>query len=89
MARLATNFPEEGASGFFVNQNCMDSDLCRQIAPQFFSSVHPGNNGFTYIQRQSATVEEYLAYFEAVRSSAVEEIDFDSTGAANGFEDSI
>lgn len=88
MARLATNFPEKGASGVFENRNCIDCDPCRQIAPQFFSAEHPGDSG-EYFQRQPAAVQEYLARFDAVRTSLAEEIDFDSTGLDYGFEDFI
>jgi ferredoxin len=39
-----------------VDDTCIDCDLCRSIAPQFFVRYDVG--GYTYVPRQPVTLDE-------------------------------
>ena len=41
---------------YYVDDTCIDCDLCRNIAPQFFTRFDEG--GYSYVFRQPATAEE-------------------------------
>src|SRR5215471_3030895 len=56
--RLAENVPGE----FFVDNTCIDCDLCRQIAPQTFESADEQSIVF----HQPETPEEELAALKAL-----------------------
>ena len=54
MANLKRSFPENVAGNFFVDDTCIDCDLCRQIAPAVFRDE--GDHSAVY--RQPETLEE-------------------------------
>ena len=78
MARLAPSqiIPETVPEGFFVKDTCIDCDLCRQTAPQFFARKHVGNMGYTYVERQPLTLSDERACREALESCPVEAIGY-------------
>jgi glyoxylase-like metal-dependent hydrolase (beta-lactamase superfamily II)/ferredoxin len=49
MARLADRLAENVEGEFFVDQSCIDCDLCRQIAPLTFGQ---SRSGLSFVQRQ-------------------------------------
>ena len=51
---------------YYVDNTCIDCDLCRNIAPQFFRRFEPG--GYSYVFRQPTTPEETTWAEEALSS---------------------
>jgi ferredoxin len=57
---------------FGVDRQCIDCDLCREIAPLHFS--HNNQEGYSYVARQPATPEETARVLEALEGCPVEAI---------------
>jgi ferredoxin len=76
MARLAQEsvVSEKLGGTYFVNETCIDCDLCRQTAPQFFVRKYAGAMGQTYVERQPMTVAEDRACRDALEACPVEAI---------------
>jgi glyoxylase-like metal-dependent hydrolase (beta-lactamase superfamily II) len=55
MARYALRFPENAPGEFFVEQACIDCDVCRQVAPQVFGERPQGES---FVVRQPVTEAE-------------------------------
>jgi ferredoxin len=70
----AQKVPENVSGQFFVMDNCIDCDLCRQTAPQVFKRHHVGNAGYSYVWAQPATLRAEELCREAVRACPVEAI---------------
>ena len=49
---------------FYVDQSCIDCDVCRHTAPQFFHRFEDG--GYTVVYRQPETAEELALAWEAL-----------------------
>lgn len=60
----------EGA--FYVDDQCIDCDLCRQTAPDNFDRNE--EEGYTYISKQPADEEEERMVREAMEACPVEAI---------------
>jgi ferredoxin len=58
--------PESVPGKFYVDNTCIDCDLCRNIAPNFFTRYDEG--GYSYVFRQPQTPEE-IAQAEEARTS--------------------
>jgi ferredoxin len=56
MADKDTKLPDNAAGAFYVDENCSDSGICREIAPQIFG--HSKSAGYTFVARQPETEEE-------------------------------
>ncbi len=68
-----TNKHAENVSGpFYVDQQCIDCDLCRQSAPKNFQRQE--DRGFSYVFKQPETPEETAQCVEAMESCPVEAI---------------
>jgi ferredoxin len=74
MATLAKKVAENIPGEFFVSEDCIDCDLCRQSAPLFFARKFFGNMGYTYVQRQPASVRERDLCLNALRACPVDAI---------------
>ena len=55
MAEISERLPDNVPGKFFVDENCIDCDLCRQEASQFF--VRNEEDGYTYVGRQPESPE--------------------------------
>lgn len=55
MALLDLRLPENAVGDFFVDSTCIDCDLCRQIAPETFSSF--GDQSIVHQQPQTPELE--------------------------------
>jgi ferredoxin len=66
--KWATNSPGK----FFVDQQCIDCDLCRETAPAFFTRNDEG--GYSYVFKQPTTDEEIALCTEALEGCPVEAI---------------
>jgi ferredoxin len=80
MADLANKFPENVPGRYYVDDQCIDCDLCRQTAPNNFKRDEQSGNSFAF--RQPQTPEEEALCEEAMRNCPVEAIGNDGDLAA-------
>lgn len=72
MADIANKYPENVAGRFFVDNQCIDCDLCRETAPNNFTRWEDG--GYSYVKKQPESPEEEAACKEAMEGCPVEAI---------------
>jgi ferredoxin len=72
MAIKADKWEVNAAGKFYVDRQCIDCDLCRETAPDFFTRSEEG--GYSYVNKQPATEEEVAACTEALEGCPVEAI---------------
>ena len=74
-ALAATDKVAENVPGaFFVMDNCIDCDLCRQSAPHIFKRKSVGNTGYSYVFAQPSSPRDEQFAREAMRACPVEAI---------------
>ena len=56
----------------FVDEQCIDCDLCRETAPDFFT--RNDNGGYSYVYNQPETEEQIIECREALEGCPVEAI---------------
>jgi ferredoxin len=66
MADKNLKTPENVPGKYYVDNTCIDCDLCRNIAPLFFTRFDEG--GYSYVFKQPQSPEE-LAQAEEARNS--------------------
>jgi ferredoxin len=72
MANKAEKWGENVPGKFYVDQQCIDCDLCRETAPLFFTRHDEG--GYSYVFKQPTTEEEAALCMEALEGCPVEAI---------------
>ena len=72
MADKKLKVTENVAGKFYLDNTCVDCDLCRGILPSVFRRNDDG--GYTYVWRQPATPEEIQLAEEAKDSCPTESI---------------
>jgi ferredoxin len=72
MANKADKWANNVPGKFYVDQQCIDCDLCRETAPGFYSRTEEG--GYTYVSKQPTTEEEISLCVEAMEGCPVEAI---------------
>ena len=72
MANKARRYPENLTGRFYVDDQCIDCDLCRQTAPQNF--VRSAEKGYSYVAKPPGTPEEVKQCLEAMQGCPVEAI---------------
>jgi ferredoxin len=72
MADAANKYPENAPGKFYVDNQCIDCDLCRETAPDNFKRNEDG--GYTFVYKQPATPEEEARCKEAKEGCPVEAI---------------
>jgi ferredoxin len=72
MADAANKYPENVAGKFYVDDQCIDCDLCRETAPANFKRNDDG--GHTYVYKQAENSEEEARCKEAMEGCPVEAI---------------
>ena len=60
-----------GVGEFFVQEQCIDCDLCRQISPDVFKRKFTGAGGLSYVERQPSNDLEYKQCAEAMDACPV------------------
>lgn len=72
------NKPAENVPGaYYVDDTCIDCDLCRSNSPDFFTRNDDG--GYTYVERQPVTPEEVLQAEECRLACPTESIGNDGS----------
>jgi ferredoxin len=75
MADKANKYPENVAGKFYVDNQCIDCDLCRETAPNNFQRNE--NGGYSYLAKQPEGEEEEKQCKEAMEGCPVEAIGSD------------
>jgi ferredoxin len=79
MADAANKYAENVPGRFYVDDQCIDCDLCRETAPANFKRNDDG--GHSYVYKQPETPEEEGLCKEAMEGCPVEAIGNDGNGA--------
>jgi ferredoxin len=72
MADPNDKWPENVAGKFYVDEQCIDCDLCRETAPDFFTRNDDG--GYSFVMKQPGSQEEIDQCMEALEGCPVEAI---------------
>ena len=72
MADIANRYPINTAGKFYVDNQCIDCDLCRETAPNNFKRNEDG--GYSYVFKQPGSPEEEGRCKEAKEGCPVEAI---------------
>src|SRR6266404_952415 len=72
MADAANKYPENVAGPYYVDDQCIDCDLCRETAPANYKRNDDGGHSFVY--KQPETPEEEALCKEAMEGCPVEAI---------------
>ncbi len=75
MANKSDKWPTNVAGKFYVDQQCIDCDLCRETAPANFTRHNDG--GYSYVYKQPTTPEEVAQCEDAMQGCPVEAIGTD------------
>jgi ferredoxin len=75
MAEFRNRIPENVPGKFYVDDQCIYCDLCREIAPNVFREERPW--GWASVFRQPSTAEEIALAVEALEGCPVEAIGSD------------
>ena len=72
MADVANRYPENTTGKYYVDNQCIDCDLCRETAPSNFGRNDDG--GYSYVIKQPTTPDEEKLCKEAMEGCPVEAI---------------
>ena len=72
MANLSDKYPENVPGKFYCDVQCIDCDLCREMAPDYFTRYEEG--GYSYVFKQPTTPEGVRQCEEAVSHCPVNAI---------------
>ena len=72
MADIANRYPENVGGAYYVDNQCIDCDLCRETAPNCFKRNDDG--GYSFVFNQPTTPEELKLAKEAMEGCPVEAI---------------
>lgn len=72
MADLRDRLPDNALGKFYVDNQCVDCDVCRDTSPANFT--RNDENGYSYVCRQPETPEEFELCEEALMACPVEAI---------------
>jgi len=72
MANIKEKWSDNINGPFFVDQQCIDCDLCREIAPNNFTRNNDG--GYSIVYKQPVTPQEESECIEAMQGCPVEAI---------------
>lgn len=72
MADTANRYPENIAGAYYVDNQCIDCDLCRETAPNSFKRNDDG--GYSFVYKQPENVEDQKLAKEAMEGCPVEAI---------------
>lgn len=72
MAEIADRYEDNVAGKYYVDNQCIDCDLCRETAPDNFTRNDDG--GYSYVYKQPESDEETGQCQEAMEGCPVEAI---------------
>ena len=77
MAERTERLPENVAGSYYVDSSCIDCDMCRSTAPEFFK--RNDEIGMTIVYRQPMTPEQQVLAEEAKQGCPTESIGNDGS----------
>ncbi|MGB0581999.1 MAG: ferredoxin [Limisphaerales bacterium] len=72
MAELADKYEDNKTGKYYVDNQCIDCDLCRETAPTCFTRNDDG--GYSFVMKQPEGDEEAAQCVEAMEGCPVEAI---------------
>ncbi len=72
MASPHDKYPDNVPGAFYTDTQCIDCDLCRQTAPDFFDRNAKG--GYSFVHKQPKTPDEIALCEQALEECPVEAI---------------
>ena len=72
MADVANKYSDNTPGGYYVDNQCIDCDLCRETAPDNFKRNEEG--GYSFVYKQPETPEEAQRCKDAKEGCPVEAI---------------
>ncbi len=72
MAEIEDKLPENARGKFYVDNQCIDCDVCRDTSPGNF--MRNDENGYSFVYKQPETAEEFALCEEALMACPVEAI---------------
>ncbi len=72
MADLDEKWPDNAPGKFYVDEQCIDCDLCRETAPDFFTRNE--DEAYSFVHAQPKTQEDIDLCMEALEGCPVEAI---------------
>ena len=72
MADVANRYPENTGGKYYVDNQCIDCDLCRETAPANF--IRNDEQGFSYVFKQPESPDEETLCKDAMDNCPVEAI---------------
>jgi ferredoxin len=72
MADIENRYPENTSGSFYVDDQCIDCDLCRETAPSNFTRNDDG--GYSFVYKQPENDDERALCEEAMEGCPVEAI---------------
>ncbi len=72
MANKEDKYPDNVSGTYYVDEECIDCDLCRQVAPDNFTRNE--DEGYSFVYKQPSTPEESELCEEALEGCPVEAI---------------
>jgi len=72
MASFLNKYPDNIAGKFYVDDQCIDCDLCRETAPDNFTRNE--NGGYSFVFKQPIPSAEQIKCKEAMEGCPVEAI---------------
>lgn len=72
MATFDDRYPDNVPGKFYVDDQCIDCDLCRETAPENFTRNDDG--GHSYVYKQPDSEEQLALCVEAMEGCPVEAI---------------
>jgi ferredoxin len=72
MADKESKYEDNVPGTYYVDDECIDCDLCRQVAPDNFTRNE--DEGYSYVYKQPKTLEESELCEEALEGCPVEAI---------------
>ncbi len=82
MADKDKRLPENAPGRFYVDDQCIDCDACRETAPEFFT--RSDEKGYSYVKKQPEGPGDEDACQEALQGCPVEAIGSDGTDGTDG-----
>ena len=73
MADIANKYPDNVPGKYYVDNQCIDCDLCRETAPDEIST-RSNDGGYSFVYKQPSSPEEEARCKEAMEGCPVEAI---------------
>ena len=78
MADKKNKLAENAPGKFYVDDQCIDCDACRETAPDFFK--RNDERGYSFVYRQPQSADDVALCYEALEGCPVEAIGDDGEG---------